>query len=102
DQDSSKREAGRMVLDEFHVLERRARAICQRHSVAVFDGRVGCEREDLAAPAGAEDHRLGGDRLNLSGCELDGDDALTPTVVDEQLRDKAFVVAPDALVLETG
>ena len=55
-----------MVLDELHVLERRAGAVGQRHPVAVLDGGVGGEREHLAATAGAEDHCTGGDRLDAS------------------------------------
>ena len=57
DQDAGERQAGRMVLDELHVLERRAGAVGQRHAVAGLDGGVGREREDPAAAAGAEDDR---------------------------------------------
>ena len=48
-----------MVLDELHVLERRARPVGQRHAVAVLDGRIGREGEDTAATARAQDDCLG-------------------------------------------
>ena len=58
DEDAGERQAGRVVLDELHVLERRAGAVGQRHAVAGLDGGVGGEREDPAAAAGAQDDRL--------------------------------------------
>src|SRR5207249_12165971 len=67
-----------------------------------FPTRRSSDLEDLPAASGAEDDRLGGDRLNLSGGELDGHDALTASIVDQQLRDEAFVVSADAAVLEAG
>src|SRR3989442_854093 len=60
DQDSRKRKAGGMVLNELHVLERGPRPVGKRHPVAVLDVRVGGEWEHLAAAARAKDHGLGG------------------------------------------
>src|SRR4029450_9463862 len=37
DQDAGERQAGRVVLDELHVLERRAGPVGQRHPVAGLD-----------------------------------------------------------------
>ena len=49
DEDAGERQPGRVVLDELHVLERRARAVGEAHAVAGVDVGVGREREDLAA-----------------------------------------------------
>ena len=58
DEDAGERQAGRVVLDELHVLERRAGPVGQGHAVAGVDVGVGGEREDPPAAAGAEDDRL--------------------------------------------
>ena len=89
-----------MVLNELHVLQRSARAIGQRHAIAGLDGGVGGEAEHAAAAARAQDDGLGGDRLNLSGGQLDRDHALHAAVVDQQFGDKELVVAGDGVVLE--
>ena len=102
DQDAGERKAGRVVLDELHVLERRARAIGERHAVPGVDVGVRGEREDLAAAAGAQDDRLRGDRLDLAGQQADRDDAVHPAVVDQQPGDEHLVVARDLVVLQGG
>jgi hypothetical protein len=91
-----------VVLDEFHVLERRARPVRERHAVARVDRRVGRERKHLAAAAGAEDDRARGDRLDAAGGEIDGDDALHAPLVHEEPGHEPFVVALDRRVLERG
>src|SRR5262249_345561 len=102
DEDPGEGQPGRMVLDELHVLERRAGPIGERHSVAGLDGGVGREGEDPAAAAGAEDGGLGQDGLDPAGMELDGDHALDAAIVDEELGDEPLVVAGDRGVLERG
>ena len=52
DQDAGAGQSRRMILDELHILQRRARAISQGHAVASLDGGVGSERENAAAAAG--------------------------------------------------
>ena len=91
-----------MVLDELHVLERRARVEGQRHAVAVLDVGVGGEGEDPAAAPGADDHGFGEDGLNAARHQLDGDDAARLAVVHQQFGDEPFVVARDRLVFERG
>ena len=91
-----------MVLDELHVLERSARPVRQRHPVAVLDRRVRRERKDAAAAAGAQDHGLRLDRLDLPRHQVDRHDPLNAAVVDEQLGDEPLVVADDARVLQRG
>ena len=81
-----------MVLDELHVLERRAGAVGQRHAVAVLDGGVGGKREHPAAAAGAEDDGARGDRLDRARLQVDRDDALHTAVIDEEPGDEPFVV----------
>jgi hypothetical protein len=70
--------------------------------MSVLDVGVRGEGEDLAAAARAQDDGTGGDGPDLPGRQLDGHDALTPSVVDEQRRHEELVVAHDRLVLEAG
>ena len=100
DQDPRRREPRGVILDELHVLERGSRAVRERHPVAVLDVGVGAEWEDLAAAAGAQDHGLRGDAVDLSGGNLDCNDTQTAPVVNQQPGDEPLVVALDALVLE--
>ncbi len=44
-QDAGKGQAGWMVLDKFHILQRRARLVRQCHAVAVLDVGIGREGE---------------------------------------------------------
>ena len=89
-----------MVLDELHVLERRARPIGERHPVAVLDVRVGRKREDLAAATSAQDHGLRRNAVDLSGDQLDGNDAQAAPVIDKQLGDEPLVESLDSVVLQ--
>ncbi len=91
-----------MVLDELHVLERRASVEGQRHAVTVLDVGVGGERKDLAAATGADDHGFGKDGLNPARHQLDGDHAARLPVVNQQFGYEPFVVACDRLVFERG
>src|SRR2546426_12349051 len=52
DENAGERKAGRMVLHEFHVLQRSPGAISQRHAVAILDVGVGGEGENAAAATG--------------------------------------------------
>ncbi len=56
-----------MILNEFHVLQRGARSICQRHAIASLNGGIGGVAEHAAATTCAQDHGLRGDGLNLAG-----------------------------------
>ena len=91
-----------MVLDELHVLQRRAGPVGQRHPVPGLDVAVRGEREHPPAAARAQDHSACGDGLDPAGAELDADDALHPAVVDEQLGHVPLVVPGDLLVLQRG
>ena len=73
---TGERQAGGVILDELHVLERRPGPVGQGHAVAVLDVGVGGEGEDPAASARGEDDRFRGDGLHLARHQLDGDDAL--------------------------
>ena len=84
-----------MVLDELHVLERSARAIGQRHSVAGLDAGVRREGKHAAAAAGAQDDRARRDRLHAPGHQLQRHHPLYTPIVDQQLRDEPLVVADD-------
>src|SRR5207247_2845219 len=60
------------------------------------------EAEDAATASGAQDNGLGGDRLNLSRSELDGDHALNPAIVGQEPGDEVLIVAGYGRVLERG
>ncbi len=67
-QDAGVRQAGRVVLDELHVLERHAGAVGQGHAVAGLDRAVGGEREHAPGAAAGDDHRLGLELLASGRC----------------------------------
>ena len=102
DQDAGERQAGRVVLDELHVLQRGAGAVCQGHAVAGLDVRVRREREDPTASSGGEDDRFGGDGLDPAGRQLERHHSTDPAVVDQQRGDEPLVVADDPVVLQGG
>ena len=89
-----------MILNELHVLQRSARSIGQRHAIAVTDGRVGGEAEHTATTARAQNDCLSGNRLNLSGRQLQRHYALHATVVHQQSGDKVLVIPSDSVIFE--
>src|SRR5439155_7310807 len=99
DQYAGAGEAGRVILDEFHVLERRSSPIGKGHTVAGLDGCIGGKREDAAGAAGAYHDRLTSDRPHLAGPQFDGGDDLHSAVVHQQTGDEILVVTSDVIVL---
>ncbi len=91
-----------MVLDKFHVLQRRARSVGQRHAIPGLDVGIGGKRKNASAPSGAEDYGTSGDRLDLSGYQFDRHDALNPAVVHEQPSHEPLVIAGNRIVFERG
>ena len=89
-----------MVLNELHVLERRAGAVRQRHAVTILDSGVRGEGKHFAAAAGAEDDGARGDRLDASRLEVDGDHAFDAAIVHQEPGDEPLVIANDAGILE--
>ena len=77
DQDSGERQSGGVVLDEFHVFQRRARPESEGHPVSGLDVRVGGEWKHAPASAGAHDHRVGEDCFDAPRRQLDGDEPRT-------------------------
>src|SRR6202795_883436 len=102
DEEAGGGQAGGVILDEFHVLQRSAGTIGEAHAVAGLDAGVGGEGKNAAAAAGAENDGLGGDGLNFAGHEFDGDHALDAAIVDEEFGDEPFVVAKDGVVFHGG
>src|SRR5215469_2091166 len=91
-----------MVLHELHVFERGAGTISKRHAVTVLDVCVGGEGKNAATATCTQDHSLGRDRLDSAGHQLDGDDTLHTSVIDEKLSDKPLVVTGDGVELHRG
>ena len=102
DQDAGQGKPGGMVLDKFHVLERRTGAVGQRHPIAGLDGAIGGERKNFPAAAGGENDSFGGDGQDLSGGHFDGHHPLAAPLLHQQFGDEAFVVALDGFVLQGG
>jgi hypothetical protein len=100
DQDASERKSGWVILDELHVLERRACTVGQRHPITCADGGVGRIREDLAGSSVAQDDRLRGDDFDTPGHQLDRYDSVNASVIDEKPRDEPFVVPRDVCVFQ--
>ena len=67
--------AGRVELEELHVLERQAAPVGDRHAVAGEGVRVAGDLEHLAEAAGREEDRLGPEGVDLPARELERDHA---------------------------
>ena len=102
DQDAGAGQAGGVVLNELHVLQRHARAVGQGQAVAGFDGAVGCEREDAAEPAGADDDGVGAHDVQVARAQFQRDAALAAPVGREQAGGEELVVARDLAELQRG
>jgi hypothetical protein len=63
-------QAGRVVLDEFHVLQRRTGAVGHGHAVAGLDRAVGGEGEHAPGAAAGDDHRLGVELAQLAAAHF--------------------------------
>ena len=100
DEDAGERKAGRVVLNELHVLERRAGAVSERHAVAVLDGGVRREGEHFAAAAGAEDDGARRNRFDSAGLQVERDNTLDSAVIDEEPGHEPFVVPNHAGIFE--
>ena len=75
EEDAEAGEAGRVELEELHVLERQALAPDDADAVAGEGVGVGGGLVDLAEAAGGEDDRLRVEDVQFAGGELVGDDA---------------------------
>src|SRR5688572_10899825 len=91
-----------MILNEFHVLEWRACAIGEGHSISILNVGICCVREQSSAATRAEDDCLGRNRLNSSGRQLHGYHTLTASIVHEQFCDEPFIVSLDDVILHRG
>lgn len=75
EEDAEAGQAGRVELEELHVLQRELLAPDDPDAVAREGVRVGGRLEDLAEAAGGEDDRLRVEDVQLAGRQLIGDDA---------------------------
>ena len=103
-QDADAVDAGRMELEELHVLERQAATQDDGRAVAGQRVRVRGHPEDAPVPAGREEHGLGVEDVQLAGRQLVRDHAGDAVVHHEQVQDVEFVeeldVVLDALLIE--
>ena len=72
-QDPEPVQAGRVELEELHVLHGHAAPVADPGAVAGEGVGVGGDLEHLPEAAGAEDHRLGPEHVQLAGGQLVGD-----------------------------
>ena len=100
EQDAVVRQTGGMVLDEFHILERRSGAIGQRHAITGLDVAVGGERKHLAATTRRDDDRARLKLLHLPIANFQGGESLTAPVLDQQVGGVVLVEALDAGILQ--
>ena len=91
DQDPRPGKARRMELEEFHVLQRRARAVCEGHAVPGLDRPVRRELVHAAGPARRDDQRLRADRMEDPAPELQRGDADRLPALHEDLRHEPLV-----------
>jgi hypothetical protein len=73
-----------MELIELHIHQRHAAAKGDRESVPGAGHRIRRHTEDAAEPAGGPEHALGMDRMNLTGAQLQSNDAARAAVVADQ------------------
>ena len=98
-------DAGRVELDELHVLQRQPGA--QRHRVAVAGAGVGRGRREIGAPvaAGRQNRRLGAEAVNRAVVQLEADDAAHRALriadqVDGEIFDEEFAPRLQRLAVE--
>jgi len=92
DQHARAVDAGRVELDELHVLQREAGA--QRHAVAVAGAGVRRGRRliDAAAAAGGEDDGMAAEAVDRAVFHAHGDDAAAGAVFHDQVEREIFDV----------
>ncbi len=89
-----------MVLDEFHIAQRHAVPISQRHAVAGDHAAIGVLAEHPSGTAGGDDHRARLDQRELSRSNLDRDDTLNAAVLDHEIDAEMLVEALDRGILD--
>ena len=85
-QDAQPGQAGRVELEELHVLQRQAAAEGDAHAVTGEGVGVGGGLEDLAGAAGGQDDGLGPEDVDLAGGQLVGHDAGGALVAERARR----------------
>jgi len=100
DQHAQPVEAGRVKLEELHILQRQAAP--QQDGGAVAGQAVGVagDRPDPPPAAGGPDHGLAAEDVQLARADLDGDHARRPPVVAEELIHNVVLVKEGDLVLD--
>src|SRR5208337_4550474 len=98
-------DAGRVELNELHVLQRQPRA--QNHGVAVAGAGVGGGRREIGAAvaAGREDRRLGAEAVDRAVIHLEANDASHRSLriadeVDGEKFDEELAARPQRLPVE--
>ena len=96
DEDPQLVDAGRVELDEFHVLQRGARPIGDGHAISGGGHGVGGCLVDLAGPARGQQHRLAVEDVDVAGGKLAGDRPAAAPIDHDQLDHVEFMKKADA------
>ena len=92
-------QAGRVELEELHVLHGHAAPVADPGPVAGEGVGVGGDLEHLPEAAGAEHHRLGPEHVQLAGGQLVGDHPGRPAI-DQQQVEHVVLVEEDGPLLD--
>ncbi len=97
-EDAVRHQAGRVELQELHVLERQSGPVGHRHAVTGHGLGIGGEPVQAAAAARGDEQRLAADRQRLPRPGVDPDQTGEGAVAHDDVGDEQLVVAGEAAV----
>src|SRR5690606_18677755 len=95
-QDAELEDAGRVELEELHILHRHAAPEHRRRAVTGQAERVARHLPAAAPAAGREHRRLAVENMEIAAVQVDRDDANAHAVIDQNIDDMELVVKLDA------
>ena len=101
-QDAGTRQTGRVVLHEFHVAQRHAVAVGQRHAVTGDDAAVGVVAIDTVSATGGQNDGFGLDEAGDAVLDVEGQHALDAAIFHDEIHAEVLVKALDGRVLDGG
>ena len=101
-QDPGARQAGRVILNEFHVAQRHAMAQGHPHPVTGDDATVGVVAVDAPGAAGSQHHGVSADLHQGAFHHIHRHQAAGLPVIDQQVKDEMFVKALNLGKLKGG
>jgi len=89
-QDTVAVDAGRVILDEFHVHQGHAGGVGDGHAVAGIGQGIGCDLPGAAVAAGGEHHRLSPHEHHLPAEDVQGDKTFADVVLNDHIQGVPF------------